>query len=112
MTEPTSNGNGNGGGFSNKELLIRLEGMLSAHIAQSTQQHTAFMREMGELRERQTLHAADDHAEKVADLDRKDTREQGRWDVLKYIFGTSILALVTGIGGLIVGIVRLTSVGG
>lgn len=97
------------GGLTQKELLLRLEGMLVTHIQQSQEAHNAFMVTLTEIRERQALHEADKHAETVRELKSKDTREEGRRDVLKYIFGTSVVALICGVGGLIIAIFKLTT---
>lgn len=91
-----------------KELLLRLEGMLVTHITQSQEAHNQFMNTMAEIRERQALHESDHHPQAVAELKSKDTREEGRKDVLKYIFGTSVIALVCGVGGLIIAVFKLT----
>lgn len=85
--------------------------MLMTHIAQSQEAHNAFMTTLTEIRERQAVHESDKHAEAVQTLKDSDTREQGRRDVLKYIFGTSIIALVTGIGGLAIALTKLATGG-
>lgn len=93
-------------GLTQKELLLRVEGILMAHISQSQEAHNAFMATLAEIRERQALHESDHHPQHVAELRQRETREEGRRDVLKYIFGTSVVALIAGLGGLVLGIVK------
>jgi len=98
-------------GLTQKELLLRLEGMLVTHIAQSQEAHNTFMATLAAIQERQAIHESDNHRNVVAELKSKDTREEGRRDVLKYIFGTSVVALLSGVGGLIIAIFKLTTGG-
>lgn len=90
-----------------KELLLRMEGILTTHLHQSQEAHNSFMATLAEIRERQALHESDKHAATVAALQTKEIREEGRQDVLKYIFGTSVLGLITGVGGLLIAVFKL-----
>ena len=98
-------------GLTQKELLLRVEGMLVTHIQQSQEAHNTFMATLATIQERQAVHEADHHPVHVAELKAKETREEGRRDVLKYIFGTSVIALITGVGGLIIAVFKLTTGG-
>lgn len=98
-------------GLTQKELLLRVEGMLVTHIQQSQEAHNTFMTTLAAIQERQAVHESDHHPQVVAQLRSKETREEGRREVLRYIFGTSVIALVCGVGGLVIAIFKMTTGG-
>lgn len=111
----------NGNGFTTKDVLVRVEGKLDGFIASQTTVNERVSKSVEDLRLEFVKHEMlpghppttsrlDVMDRRVVDVEKEEltrnARVEGRNDVLRLIFGTSIAALVTGLGGLILGILK------
>lgn len=96
----------NGNGYTTKEVLSRVEGKMDAFISTHSTQHSDLMRVVQTMQLELATHMADRHSETVKALDDESKKESGRRDMLRVIFGTSIAALVTGVGGLVIAVLK------
>lgn len=97
----------NGNGFTTKDTIIRVEGKMDAFITAHTIQHNELVSVIQKLAQEFAVHTADDHPAHVAKLRDAELRDEGRRDMLRVIFGTSIAGLIFGAGGLIIGLAKL-----
>lgn len=96
-----------GNGFTTKDSIIRLEGKVDAFVTSHTLQHTELTALVQKLTTDLVIHTSDNHNAHVAQLREAGLRDEGRRDMLRVIFGTSVVGLVTGIGGLVIAVYKL-----
>jgi hypothetical protein len=95
----------NGNGYTTKDVLNRLEGKVDAFITTHTAQHAELMTTVQKLATDIAIHTADEHPKKVQELHDAGQRELGRRDMLRILFGTSVMGALLGAAGLIMNVV-------
>lgn len=105
MSDEVTNSNGSA---TVKEMVreirdgqTRLEGKLDAHIAEEAAGRAVITAAISENRMKMEVHASDEHPRKVNELRDAELREEGRKDVLRYIFGASLMGFLAGVISLI-----------
>lgn len=94
----------NNNGYTTKDVLNRLEGKVDGFITTHSTQHAELMAMVQRVVSDMAVHSADGHSAKVRELSDASQRELGRRDMLRIIFGTSVLGALLGTAALILNV--------